>query len=450
MNNSLLTLKEKIGFSLGDAASHIVFDNVMLYLMFFYTDIAGLPAAFIGSMFLVTRILDAISDPCMGLLADRTRTRWGKFRPWLLWASIPFGISCVLTYTVPDLSLTGKMVYATITYICLTLMYTIVNIPYCALGGVITSDPQQRMSLQSWRFVLATAGGMLSTALMMNLVDWFGGGDKAFGLKASITLLSENAVVKFNICFSTTKERVVAPPTSVGFKGMLGDLRDIWRNDQWRVVGFLTVFTIVGTSVRGGVMMYYVTWIMESPKLFSIFLTTYCVGNIVGSAIAKPLSGRFCKVSVFIYCNLILTLLSFAMFFVPMDTMVVMFCLIFVIGVLHQIMTPIKWVMMADTVDYGEVVSGKRLTGISFAGTLFVLKMGLAVGGAVIGWMLAAGGYQAGASVQTPATLNTIISLFTIAPGICYLLCALTAKVFYKLTTEKMTQISANLVVQPD
>lgn len=448
MNNSALTIREKVGFSLGDAASHIVFDNVMLYLMFFYTDIAGLPAAFIGSMFLVTRIVDAISDPCMGLLADRTRTRWGKFRPWLLWASIPFGLSCVLTYTVPELSMTGKMIYATVTYIGLTLMYTIINIPYCALGGVITSDPQQRMSLQSWRFVLATGGGMLSTALMMNLVDWLGGGDKAVGFQASITLLAIVAVVMFFICFFTTQERVVAPPTSMGFKGMIGDLRDIWQNDQWRVVGFLTVFVIIGTSVRGGVMMYYVTWIMASPKLFSFFLTTYCVGNIIGSAIAKPLSARFCKVSVFIYCNVTLTLLSFAMFFVPMDTLVVMFCLIFVIGVLHQVMTPIKWVMMADTVDYGEVVSGKRLTGISFAGTLFVMKMGLAVGGAVIGWMLAAGGYQAGASAQSAATLNTIIALFTLAPGICYLLCALTAKIFYTLTTERMKQISATLAVR--
>ncbi|HCD1257279.1 TPA: MFS transporter [Citrobacter amalonaticus] len=442
MNSQILSVREKVGYGLGDAASHIVFDNVMLYLMFFYTDIAGLPAAFIGSMFLVTRILDAISDPCMGLLADRTRTRWGKFRPWLLWASIPFGISCVLTYTVPDLSLYGKMIYATLTYIALTLMYTIVNIPYCALGGVITSDSQQRMSLQSWRFVLATAGGMLSTALMMNMVDWLGGGDKKVGFQISITLLSIIAVLMFYFCFFTTKERIVSPPINAGFKGMLGDLKDIWKNDQWRVVSVLTVFTIIGTSVRGGVMMYYVTWIMESPKVFSIFLSTYCVGNIVGSAIAKPLSVRFCKVAVFIFCNIVLMIMSFAMYLVPMDRMVVMFCLIFIIGVLHQIMTPIKWVMMADTVDYGEMVSGKRLTGISFAGTLFVLKMGLAVGGAIIGWMLAMGGYQAGADAQSPETLKTIITLFTVAPGLCYLCCALIAKCFYRLTTEQMKQVS--------
>lgn len=161
--SEVLSVKEKIGYGMGDAASHIIFDNVMLYMMFFYTDIFGIPAGFVGTMFLLARALDAISDPCMGLIADRTRSRWGKFRPWILFGAIPFGIVCVLAYTTPDLSLNGKMVYAAVTYTLLTLLYTVVNIPYCALGGVITSDPTQRISLQSWRFVLATAGGMLST-----------------------------------------------------------------------------------------------------------------------------------------------------------------------------------------------------------------------------------------------------------------------------------------------
>ncbi|KAI3490360.1 hypothetical protein L1887_45185 [Cichorium endivia] len=174
---------------MGDAASHIIFDNVMLYMMFFYTDIFGIPAGFVGTMFLLARALDAISDPCMGLIADRTRSRWGKFRPWILFGAIPFGIVCVLAYTTPDLSLNGKMVYAAITYTLLTLLYTVVNIPYCALGGVITNDPTQRISLQSWRFVLATAGGMLSTVLMMPLVNLIGGDDKAFGFQGGQHLL---------------------------------------------------------------------------------------------------------------------------------------------------------------------------------------------------------------------------------------------------------------------
>ncbi|CAM6459389.1 TPA: hypothetical protein JG951_000848 [Enterobacter hormaechei subsp. steigerwaltii] len=298
--SEVLSVKEKIGYGMGDAASHIIFDNVMLYMMFFYTDIFGIPAGFVGTMFLLARALDAISDPCMGLIADRTRSRWGKFRPWILFGAIPFGIVCVLAYTTPDLSLNGKMVYAAITYTLLTLLYTVVNIPYCALGGVITNDPTQRISLQSWRFVLATAGGMLSTVLMMPLVNLIGGDDKAFGF-------------------------------------------------------------------------------------------------------------------------------------------------IFVIGVLHQLVTPIQWVMMSDTVDYGEWTNGKRLTGISFAGTLFVLKLGLALGGAMIGWMLAGGGYDAAAKTQNSATISIIIGLFTLAPAICYVLSAIIAKRYYTLKTPFLTKILREL-----
>lgn len=223
MKDHILSVKEKIGYGMGDAASHIIFDNVMLYMMFFYTDIFGIPAGFVGTMFLLARALDAISDPCMGLLADRTRSRWGKFRPWILFGAIPFGLVCVLAYSSPDLSHNGKLIYAAVTYTLLTLLYTVVNIPYCALGGVITDNPTQRISLQSWRFVLATAGGMLSTVLMMPLVNFIGGEDKALGFQGGIAVLSVIAFLMLAFCFFTTKERVEAPPSSTS---MREDLRD--------------------------------------------------------------------------------------------------------------------------------------------------------------------------------------------------------------------------------
>lgn len=224
MSDQVLSVKEKIGYGMGDAASHIVFDNVMLYMMFFYTDIFGIPAGFVGTMFLLARALDAISDPAMGLIADRTRSRWGKFRPWVLFGALPFGVVCVFAYSSPELSISGKMIYAAVTYTLLTLMYTVVNIPYCALGGVITSDPEQRISLQSWRFVLATLGGMLSTVLMMPLVQWIGGDDKALGFQGGIAVLAVVAFLMLAFCFFTTKERVEAPPSNAS---MREDLRDI-------------------------------------------------------------------------------------------------------------------------------------------------------------------------------------------------------------------------------
>lgn len=437
--SEVLSVKEKVGYGLGDAASHIIFDNVMLYMMFFYTDIFGIPAGYVGTLFLLARALDAISDPCMGLLADRTRTRWGQFRPYVLFGAVPFGIVCVFAYSSPDLSMTGKMVYAAVTYTLLTLMYTVVNIPYCALGGVITADPTQRISLQSYRFVLATAGGMLSTVLMMPLVQLIGGEDKALGFQGGIAVLAVVAIVMLAICFATTKERVSDEGKPTGT--MREDLRDIWHNDQWRIVGLLTILNIMAVAVRGGAMMYYVTYILGNPVLFAWFLGAYSVGNLFGSALAKPLTDWKCKVSVFWWTNAILAVLSAAMFFLPIHASVTMFAFIFVIGIFHQLVTPIQWVMMSDTVDYGEWNDGKRLTGISFAGTLFVLKLGLALAGALIGWVLAGAGYQSGAATQNGGTLTSIIALFTLVPAACYLLSAIICKRFYILRTPLLRRI---------
>ena len=442
MDTPSLSAREKIGYGLGDAASHIVFDNVMFYMAFFYTDVFGLPAAFVGSVFLMARGLDAVSDPVMGWLADRTRSRWGKFRPYILWGAVPFGLSCVLAYTTPNLGLGGRMVFAVVTYTLMTLMYTVVNIPYCALGGVITADETQRISLQSYRFVLATAGGMLSTVLMVPLAAWVGGADRVSGYQRAIAILAAVAAAMLITCFATTRERVV--PRKQGAASFFGDLKDIVTNDQWRVVGGLTVLNILAVATRGGAMMYYVTYILGQAGLFTAFLGTYSVGNILGCLLTKPLTDRFCKVRVFTWTNVILAGLSAAMFFVPLRQNVLMFGLIFVIGVLHQMITPIQWVMMSDTVDYGEWKFGKRLTGVSFAGTLFVLKMGLALSGALIGWALAAYGYVAGGATQTPHTMACIIGLFTLFPGVCYGLSALVAR-SYRLRAAEMKDIARAL-----
>ena len=442
MDTTLLSAREKIGYGLGDAASHIVFDNVMFYMPFFYTDIFGLPAAFVGAMFLIARGLDAVSDPIMGLLADRTRSRWGQFRPYLLFGAVPFGLSCVLAYSTPGLGLTGKMIFAALTYTLLTLMYTVVNIPYCALGGVVTGDDTQRISLQSYRFVLATAGGMLSTVLMVPLATWLGGADKAAGYRGAIALLAVAAVVMLLACFASTRERVL--PKQETAASFWTDLKDIAGNDQWRVVGVLTIFNILAAATRGGAMMYYVTYILGQAGLFTAFLATYSVGNIGGCLLTKPLTDRFCKVRVFTWTNIVLTVFSVAMFFVPLRQNLLMFALIFVIGVLHQLITPIQWVMMSDTVDYGEWKHGKRLTGVSFAGTLFVLKLGLALSGAVIGWTLAACGYVAGGETQSPQTLWWIIALFTLFPAACYA-CSAVATRKYRLRRAEMNSIAAAL-----
>lgn len=243
-------------------------------------------------------------------------------------------------------------------------------------------------------------------------------------------------------CFFTTKERVEAPATHTS---MREDLRDIWHNDQWRIVGLLTILNILAVCVRGGAMMYYVTRILGKPGVFVAFLTTYCVGNLIGSALAKPLTDWKCKVSVFWWTNALLAVISVAMFFVPMHATIAMFVFIFVIGVLHQLVTPIQWVMMSDTVDYGEWCNGKRLTGISFAGTLFVLKLGLALGGSA-DWLDAGRRrLRRGGENANSATISIIIALFTIVPAICYLLSAAIAKRYYTLKSPFLKTILEQL-----
>ena len=409
-----ISVKEKIGFSLGDGACHIVFDNVLFYITFFYTDIYGISAAFVGTLFLVARVLDAISDPIIGLVADRTRSRWGKFRPYILFGAIPFGVICALTYSTPEMSATGKMIYAAVTYTLLTLMFSIINVPYCCLGDTITDDAKQRISLQTWRFVISGFTGMLSTVLLLPLVNFFGrinqtgsAVNQAQGYSWGIAFLAVVAVVMLLVCFASTHERVRSEAT---FSSSVGqDLLDLWRNDQWRIAAVLNIFNITQYSIRAGAMLYYVTYFLGDKGLFPTFLATYSVGSIIGVALAKPITGRFCKIKVFTSLNGMLCVLSAILFFVPAHQVPLMYFLIFFVGLLHQMMTPIQWVMISDTVDYGEWKANKRLTGISFAGMLFILKLGIALGGAFIGYVLSGVGYVPDAATQTPTSMTGIL-----------------------------------------
>ncbi|XNM52798.1 glycoside-pentoside-hexuronide (GPH):cation symporter [Escherichia coli] len=393
-------------------------------------------------MFLVARALDAISDPCMGLLADRTRSRWGKFRPWVLFrahchsgSSVYWPIARRSQYERKN-DLCSNYLHPTY----LTLYHR--QYPYCALGGVITNDPTQRISLQSWRFVLATAGGMLSTVLMMPLVNLIGGDNKPLGFQGGIAVLSVVAFMMLAFCFFTTKERVEAPPTTTS---MRDDLRDIWQNDQWRIVGLLTIFNILAVCVRGGAMMYYVTWILGTPEVFVAFLTTYCVGNLIGSALAKPLTDWKCKVTIFWWTNALLAVISLAMFFVPMQASITMFVFIFVIGVLHQLVTPIQWVMMSDTVDYGEWCNGKRLTGISLLARCLCSNWGwpsvvpLSAGCCVMADMMR---QKKRRTAPQLASLSRYSRLFRRS---VYLLSANIAKRYYSLTTHNLKTVMEQL-----
>ena len=447
--SEVLSVKEKIGYGMGDAASHIIFDNVMLYMMFFYTDIFGIPAGFVGTMFLLARALDAISDPCMGLIADRTRSRWGKFRPWILFGAIPFGIVCVLAYTTPDLSLNGKMVYAAITYTLLTLLYTVVNIPYCALGGVITRDEKDRLSAQSYRFTISSLASLMVSVATLFLVDFLGKENKQFGFQATMGIMGAIAIVMLAFCFFSTKERVAPAVEQQG--SIREDLRQLLANDQWRIVAIITFFSSMAGVMRSAATLYYATYLMlggvesaAGTAMKSAFVSTSVVGTIIGSIAAGWLAKRYRAVSLFKNINLLLVLVGVVMFFVPPTWLPVVFPLYFLVGFFHQMYQPFKWNMMANAADYGEWKFGRRITGLSYSGNLFALKMGMAVAGAAVGFSLGLFGYQAGVTAQTPLATMGIVGLLTLGPSLSYLLLWWLAR-FYKLDDKMMQTIQREL-----
>lgn len=437
----MLTKREKVAYGLGDTASNIVFQTVMLFLTFFYTDIFGISPAVVGSMFLLVRVIDAVTDPLMGAMADKTRSRHGKYRPYLLWLALPFALCSVLAFTTPDLSDSGKVIYAFATYTLLMLAYTAINIPYSALGGVLTADPTERVSVQSYRFVFGMLGGLLVTACTLPLVDFFGNGDNAKGYQLTIAAMSALGLVLFLLCFAGTRERVKAPVDQ--HLTLRGSFASLWQNDQWRILCVAAFFLLTGMVLRTTLAIYYVKYFLGREDLITAFVTLGMIGNIAGCAVAQWLSRFVDKVTAYIALQLISAAISCASFFVASDQLALAFTLYFFWGFFLQMATPLLWAKMADTVDYGHYKTGLRITGLVYSSIVFFIKLGLALGGALAGWLLAFYGYQADAS-QTAATEQGILLSFTVLPALASVLVAVVMS-RYNLTGPRVLSIHREL-----
>ncbi|EPF6109496.1 glycoside-pentoside-hexuronide (GPH):cation symporter [Enterobacter cloacae] len=438
-----LSLKEKIGYGMGDAGSCMIWSVLALYLTWFYTDVYGLDAGIVGTLFLVIRIFDAFSDPIMGAICDRTRTRWGKFRPWLLWMAVPFGLGAVLMFTTPDLSMNGKIIYAWVTYLIMSLIYTAINIPYCSVAGVITLNQKERLGCLSWRFFLNGLATLIVSSSILPLTDWLGDGDRASGFQLTMLIMGGAATLMFLFCFSSIKERVVSIKTNDTLRK---DLNDIIKNDQWLLMITITFLNVFPAFIRGAVTIYYATYVMQASVGFITFFMALGVAcNMLGSVIAKPLTDRFDKVKLFRIINIILGILSFALWLVDPHSLAPLLTLFIVINILHLIQSgPILWAMMSDVDDYGDWKFGKRLTGISFAGNLFMLKMGLAVAGAIVAWILSWTGYVANQAQQNPQTLQGIIMMFSLLPMVSYFFSAWIVR-YFKLSHTFLEKIKVDL-----
>jgi GPH family glycoside/pentoside/hexuronide:cation symporter len=432
-----LPILEKFGYGLGDTASNIVFQVVINFMMYFYTDVFGIGAAAVGTLMLVVRLFDAVTDPIMGGIADRTQTRWGRYRPYLLWIAFPYGILAILTFTTPDFSESGKLLYAYITYALLMTAYTAINIPYSALGGVITADPQERASVQSWRFMLAMAGGAIVAAATLPLVDFFGGDDKQKGFQLAMVVLSVFAIACFIACFALTKER--EDPTEKAVRqSIFKDFLFLMKNDQWRLIALITFLLLVSVAMRGAATPYFVSYYLNSESMISLFLTAGMLAGVAGAMFANWMSSHVCKVRVMKWASLGIVVFNAALVLVPRDQVMLALALSILANFVHMIVIPYLFSAVADTVDYGLQTWGKGAMAMSFSGHLLALKIGIAVGGALTGWILAGVGYQPNAE-QTEMALNGIVFNYagsSVIAGILIIICF----AFYRLNKEWAAQ----------
>lgn len=438
-----ISVREKVGYSLGDAASHIVFDSSVAILAYFYTDIYGLPPAVMGTMFLLVRLLDAIIDPIMGAIADATSTRWGRFRPWLLAICIPFAVSCVLVYSIPSFSDTGKIVYAVAAYIFMTVMYTAINIPYCSLGAALTSDPRESLSLQSWRFAITPIGGALGTAFILPLSDLLYPGDRATGIQVSMAIFGAIGCLMFIVCFATTKERV--QPIKEENLNITRDVKILFRNDQWRILSVYNFMMLVAVVIRGGAVVYYVNSILnKGADIITIFMLGGMFASMLGAVLAKPFGTRFCKIKFSFWINLLTAALCVVCYVIPVQYWTLILGVHILISIIQGGNGALQWSMITDVNNYGEWKTQRRITGMNVAANIFVIKLGVAVGGAILGWILAYYHYTANTSVQSVSAAQGVILLFTLTPAVFYVLTAMSIR-FYGLTENKMNAIVDDL-----
>lgn len=444
MNTIKLSVKEKIAYGLGDTGCNFVWQTVMLFLAYFYTDIYGLSPAHMGTMFLLVRFIDAVTDPIMGSIVDRTKSKHGRYRPYLLWMAIPFGGACMAAFFTPDFGETGKIVYAYVSYIFLTLMYTAINVPYCAMANAMTNDSKERTSLQSYRFALSTAGGLVVAMVALPLVDVIGQGDVQKGYMGAMAVMGLGAIALFFFSFANTTERCV--PEIEEKQSVWDDLKLLMKNNQWRVLFIVNVVLLTGIVLKGASTMYYVNTVMGRADLATAFMVTGMLANIIGAIFSAPVLGKYDKPKVYRALIVASGFLSAVLFLVDPQNVFMVFALVIILGVVQMSTTPILWSMMSDVVDYEKTRSNRSLSGMVFSTNLFAIKLGIAIGGAAVGWILAWSGYVGGAETQTAEAVTAINLLYTVIPGVFFASIAV-FMMFYKLDNEHLEKIKALLVL---
>jgi glycoside/pentoside/hexuronide:cation symporter, GPH family len=452
MDTSRVTLREKIGYGFGDAASSMFWKIFSFYLAIFYTDVFGISAVAAGTMLLVTRIWDTAIDPIMGVIGDRTNTKWGKFRPYLLWVAVPFGIIGVLLFTTPDFGTTGKLVYAYITYTLMMMAYTAINVPYASLLGVMTANTNDRTTLASYRMIFAFGGSLLVVAIYQPLVDLF---KKVVEVNSAyqLTMVVIGLIVIgfFILTFSWTKERVKPPKSQQN--SLKDDFKNLLKNVPWFILLGAGVMTLIFNSVRDGVAIYYFkyyivddTAVALSKMTFTFSTLYFLLGqafNMVGVAMAKPISAKLGKRRTFMFAMIGAAFLSMWFYFCTKEQVVFVYVLQAMISFCAGIIFPLLWSMYADTADYSEWKTGRRATGLVFSASSMSQKLGWTVGGSITLWLLGYFGFKANVD-QNPETINGIKYMLSFIPAIGALISGI-FMYFYRLDAKTLKIIETDL-----
>ncbi len=423
MHTQKLSTLEKVGFGAGDMALNVVISSMMLIITFFYTDIYGLRTADLAALFVAVKVVGAVADLAMGQVNDAVLTRWGRYRPWLLLLAVPYGLSVFLVFTTPNWGYDAKLVWAYASYILMTLMTAGVGIPYISLISGLTSDPQQRLSANGYRLFFAKIGAFMVTIVVPLLANEWGGADPAAGYQAAMAVMAAVGVLLFAFCFFTTTERVVH---KVEKQPLMEQVRVLMKNDQWLILCAVCVTGTIGYVIRGSVAIYYAKYYLHGDTAtVSAFLSTGVAAAILAMVVSTWTTKFYCKVKLFRNSQIMVAVLSLMLYFlVQPGDMALAFALYFLLSLVVDLHAPVFWSAIAETIDYGQVKTGKRVSGFAFGGISVCQKAGMAIAGGLVGVLLDVFQYQPNQE-QSALALQGIALMLSVIPGFFHFLMGL-------------------------
>lgn len=450
-----LSKKEKIGYGLGDMASNLYFQTFVVFMPIFYTDVFGLAPAAMGTMMLFSRFWDAANDPLMGMIADRTDTKWGKFRPYIAGFAIPIGLAGFFAFNTPNFGASGNLIYAYVTYILLMMMYTGVNVPYAALMGVITPNSAERTSVSQYRFAFAFIGQFIAGAVTLGLVEYLGSGNEAIGWRMVMVLYGIVAAALLFGTFSLTKERVL--PKVSKQNRIKDDLKNLMKNKPWILMGLATFFQLTFIVMRGSSTTYYFRYFVGNQELnllgmnidlgYALFTSSFIgvgtVATFIGALLTSRINKYFSKKTIYSRFLIMSAICSLLFYFLAPENIILIYTLNALVSFFFGSVSVTQWAMYTDTADYGEWKFGRRSTALIMAASLFALKMGLTAGGTIVGWVLEGYGFVAN-EIQTESTLLGIKMLMSVFPALFGIIGGFLV-LFYPITDEKMVEIELDL-----